>query len=147
MDLESYINDTTAMLDGVWVEIAGANFLLGKMDNRHYRKAVRELRANDGRKEEPANQDEAMAWMVDAFVGTVLLGWRDVKIGGEDLEYSDAIARRVLHKFPRLVDELMAAAINIENFRNEDLQKEIDGLVPFFVGPQSGGIAKISSAK
>ena len=141
MELEQYVNNTPAMIKGAWQDYKSARFLLARMDNSAYRAATTDAGAEMGR--EPTNE-EAREIMVVAFVGTVLKGWEGVKVGGKEVPYSEVTARKLLIKFPRLLDELVMLAWRLEGFRDKDLQKEIDAIVPFCAGQPVGAIRKAS---
>lgn len=112
MDIfNTYAVDEAKELNGTWMEVGDAEFLIARAGNKAYVKLLgKEVERNQkalDRKDEAA---EALSdrIMIDVLAETVLMGWRNVSFKGEALEYTPENARMLLglKEFRREVNKL-----------------------------------------
>lgn len=117
-DINDFRLDKTAKQQGVWVEFGGgASFKLANFDNPSFTDAFRKATKpyNDlGKKIPEDDQVEIMARTMSQFI---VLDWKGVFDGDEELPYSAENAYRLLKELEWIRDRIIAEARDLENFR------------------------------
>ena len=117
-DINDFRLDKTAKQQGVWVEFGGgASFKLANFDNPSFTDAFRKATKpyNDlGKKIPEDDQIEIMARTMSQFI---VLDWKGVFDGDEELPYSAENAYRLLKELEWIRDRIIAEARDLENFR------------------------------
>lgn len=68
-------------------------------------------------------EDLAYEPMLEVFLDTILLGWRNVQNkNGEEIPFSKANAKELFEKLPALYDTLREQATSLSNFRNTEVE-------------------------
>lgn len=118
-DLNELKTDETAEAEGVWTDkvVPGASFLIARLNNPAFQEAFQEeLRPySDSGVEMPKAEKERVSNELTAKY--VLLGWKGVKVGEEELPYSFENACRVLREFPELRGRIIAFAGSFANYK------------------------------
>lgn len=127
MDLASFKTNLTAEIEGVWVEIGeGCELLIARLGNKEFRKFMksaskpyRSMMRND-----QLPDDVAEKLMVKALAATILLDWKELKLGGKKLKYSKEECERVLgdEEFKDFRDLVVEIAQARETFRFEEIE-------------------------
>jgi hypothetical protein len=114
MDIRKYRTDVKAELEGVWLPVGDAKFLIARHNNARYQAAWRRhMRPHWDAGTETFKQlpaDEAIRITCDTLAETILLGWEGVTEGGEPVPYSKEKALEYLmdpamHDFRELIVE------------------------------------------
>ena len=117
-DINDFKLDKGAKQDGVWIEMGGdAAFLLAAFDNPSFTDAFRKATKpyNDlGKKISEDDQLEIMARTMSQFI---VLNWRGVFDGENELTYSQESAYRLLKELEWIRSKLITEAQSLENFR------------------------------
>lgn len=105
-------------IDKVWVELdrlPDSQFLISSLQNIEHRKKIQRLtrpfmhKITKGQLD-PTKQDDIAR---KAFVGTVLLDWKNLTENGKPLKFSNDNALRLLKDFPIFYEDLQAKAENL----------------------------------
>jgi len=120
MDIGEVIADESLEEQGVWIPFRdGAEFLVGYAGRKKYRDklgraSARARRMNRGRDLSAAEIDQVT---VQAMVGTVLLGWKNITKEGQPFEYTEENARWWLLASAELRDFIFSEANTLSNFQ------------------------------
>src|SRR5690554_1250966 len=122
MDVKKLKTDTDAEVSGVWVPIDDeTELLIARLGNPRYRDAM----ARKGRPYRTAARNNTLPEdiltkiLIEAIAETVLLGWKNFKEDGVELEYSPATAKRLLEDYPDFRDLVVGLAGDAELYRQE----------------------------
>lgn len=99
MDIKAFATNAKKENEGVWVPGPdGAEFLIARLGNDHFKKLSTELAKPHRRLLQLGKLDEKVVQEITAEVTarTILLGWKNVKEGGKPVEYSPETAKRWL---------------------------------------------------
>uniref|UniRef100_A0AAU7VGF3 Pre-tape measure chaperone protein n=1 Tax=Dinoroseobacter phage vB_DshS_R26L TaxID=3161158 RepID=A0AAU7VGF3_9CAUD len=117
-DINDFRLDDDAVQNGVWVEFGGdASFKIAPFDNPSFEDAFRKANKpyNDlGRKPNDDEQEEIMCRTMSQFI---VLGWKGVFDGDDELPYSQEAAYRLLTELPRIRAKIITEAQKLENFK------------------------------
>lgn len=111
-----YTMDSDKATEGVWHDLDGSRFLLAYWGwgNTRFELESKRLMSNPDLKAETDMTIEeyqaAQELERKAFVDAILLGWENVTVNGEVVEYSKELAMRVLKAYPGLWAELRMLA-------------------------------------
>lgn len=103
MDIfNTYAVDEAKELNGTWMPLGDAKFLVARAGNKAYVKMLaKEVERNQkalDMKDEAADELSDRI-MIDVLAKTILLGWENVSFQGKSLEYSEENVKMVLkHK-------------------------------------------------
>lgn len=129
MDLRNFAIDIKAETEGVWLPCGDAQLKIGRLNSPAYKeafaKAARPFSALA--KAGILKDQDARNIVAEALAKTVLLDWKNLKLDGVELPYSQAKAQELLSNpefdsFVKLVNDL---AENEANFRQEEISKEM----------------------
>lgn len=134
MDLEKEFGvDAEKAEEGVWIPIGddGAELLIAAMPNakydafmephfRRYRRLGREV---------PEEIYE------EAVARAVLLGWKNLKLKGQELKSTEEERRRALKEYPYFKRLVLNLAMDQANFRKEEREKEEKNSASGLSGP------------
>lgn len=126
-NLNDFRKDDELATDGVWVEFGGgAAFKIASLDNPTFTEAFRKKVKpyNDLKREIPDEDQESI--MVDCMAQHIVLDWRNVFDGDDELEYSVDAAKRILSELDKVREMVLAESQKVSNFRQE-AAKEIEG--------------------
>ena len=126
MDLGKFKTDTKLSEDGVKVDLGeGASITVARLGNQKYNAELRRVtKPHMNAIRNKTISDEKMEDLVlQAFVGTVLLGWDGLKLDGKEVKYSREKALEIL-KDPSFVDfknVIESSASEVEVFRSAEI--------------------------
>lgn len=123
MDIfKTYAVDETKELNGTWMPIGDAKFLVARAGNKAYvkllsREVERHKKALDAKDDAADTLSDNI--MIDVMAATVLLGWENVSFQGKPLEYSKENAKLLLSlkEFRR---EVMKMSDDFEAFKVQE---------------------------
>lgn len=124
MDLfEQYATDEVAEVEGRWFPLdKTTKVLVARTGNANYLKALRQ-RMKDAQVDVEDNSDEneklVSDLIVETMAETILLGWKNVSLKKEVLEYSKTNAMRVL-SLKGFRARISGIADKLESFRVKD---------------------------
>lgn len=127
MDFEVYCTDPELEEEGVWMRLrkGDAEVLVARAGNSKHEDLVRRLRRKHARgfrgEELPPEVEEAIA--LEALSKTILLGWRGIKAGGEEVAYSPEKARELLKRSRDFRLEVTQIATEMEVFKKEETEE------------------------
>lgn len=130
MDLNKFKTSSKLSEDGVKVELGeGASITVARIGNQKYTNELKRVtKPHMNAIRNKTISDELMEKLVlDAFVGTVLLGWDGLKLDGKEVKYSKDEAIKIL-KNPEYVDfknMVEAAASEVEVFRAVEVSEAV----------------------
>lgn len=150
MDLNSIRLDLDKISNGVWEDLDGeTSILVARMYNTNFNKRFQELTSpyRNTQRKSSLTDEKANDIMNTCLAETILLGWKGLKSGGADIQYSVSKAKELLEdpklqSFRRMVLEI---AENEAKYREEEVQDTVGKLKPSSVGSSSGAPKKISS--
>jgi hypothetical protein len=124
MDLNDIRTNPAAEEQGTWIKIdSETSVLVARLGNKTYREVMQKaiLKAREESGPKAAISDEQL---VDILVESILLGWKGLKIAGEEIDYTPEKAREILMErgfkdFRALVVEMAGTA---EHFRAEEIE-------------------------
>lgn len=130
-----YTTNTDAEKNGVWVPIAGSEFLMARAGGRNTkfkeaaRKKFRPFAAAINNN--TLADDVAEQLTVDVFVDTILLDWKNVPEPPDPvtkefdpaklIPFSKEAAKKLLTELPNLFDELQKQSMDLSNYQQEEL--------------------------
>jgi len=125
-DLDRYLTDEQAEVEGVWVPMGqGGRLLIARMGNPEYRR-VRDMLEEPHRTAIRAGvlaEDIATEIQIKTFARTILLDWEGVARSGEEVAYSlDAAEEALAMKDFRA--DVLRLSMTIELFRKERLEQD-----------------------
>ena len=118
MDLaREYGTDPTKESEGVWHPIRGGQFKLKRTNNPEFRAlSFKIARQGRGRGRRDDAMDETTTRLI---VDTILVDWKDVNEHGEPIPCTKENATRVLLQYRDLLDDIFAAASEIEAYQSD----------------------------
>lgn len=128
MSLNLSVTDANAETDGVWVSfplVDGIEIKVARFGNKNHEKALKRLRKPFTAYNKEPSDEQAERITIESLVEAVLLDWRGVMEGDEELPYSKETAMRVL-SMPEardFLDFVVKAAIDLDTFRKERTQE------------------------
>jgi hypothetical protein len=125
MDLKKTKTDPKAEREGVWIQNEDARFKIARMRNPAALAAFQEkTRFLRGRIPD-AKQEEIMT---EVMAEHILIGWENVTIGGDVLDYSREAAAMVLKEFPEIRAFVFDESQKVENFLAETTAEGIEAV-------------------
>ena len=133
MDLKKdYGTDRDLVKEGVWVPFDDCSILIAYANdaNTNYEKAIarytgphqKKIQSNKAMRR-AENRKVINEAIVAAYADSVVLGWKNLQLGGKDLEYSKATCKEILLDFPEFFAEIREFALEFSNFQSEDSQE------------------------
>lgn len=116
--------DKPVFVEEAVAEFGGAKFTVSQASNPKFQRIFTALQKPHRRKIERGEMDpaESTAIAIKAMAQGILLDWTGVKTStGEDVPYSQDTAIKLLTARPDLREFLQEFAIDMENFRAENL--------------------------
>lgn len=126
-DLNEFRKNEDLATGGVWIPVGGgAEFKIASLDNPNFTEAFRKSIQpyQDLKREVPDDDQEEI--MTTCMAKHVLLDWKNVFDGDEELEYSFENAKRIMKEIPDVRQIVLTQAQKVSNFR-EKVAKEIEG--------------------
>ncbi|RUR26845.1 hypothetical protein ELY33_17200 [Vreelandella andesensis] len=112
--------NTDAFTDGVWVNILGGEFKVGRAGNPHYERALED--SGYRKLDDPAEKQRAL---YTAIAKGVLKDWRDVEDDkGQAIPFTVDNAVDVLMDNPDLVGRLLSEANDLSNWKKDDVSNQ-----------------------
>ncbi len=121
-----YDADLTAIDAGVWLEFSGSKFLIAHMTNLKFQRALARLQQPHRKKIENGTLDPGVNKQIvcKALSEAIVLGWKDVIAkSGQPVEYSPEAAFTALMKNGEFRDFVSDSAMNLTNFREEEVEE------------------------
>tara|TARA_R110000850_G_scaffold65363_3_gene146307 strand:- start:891 stop:1316 length:426 start_codon:yes stop_codon:yes gene_type:complete len=119
-DINDFMLDKEAKAAGVWIEMGGdASFKIASFDNPAFTDAFRKATKpySDLGKDIP--EDDQIEIMSRCMSNFVVLDWKGVYDGKEELVYSVENAYRLLKELEWIRSKLITEAQKLENFRTK----------------------------
>lgn len=129
MDLaKQFAMDTAKETDGVWFDLdEKSRICVARMNNHKHRAAlemaVKPFRVQINAGTLPDNKYKEIT--LGPLADFVLVGWENLALEGELLEYSAENARRVLSEFPEFRALVTSLSLDAENYRASDLEEDV----------------------
>lgn len=119
-DINDFRLDKTAKSSGVWIDFGGgASIKIAAFDNPSFADAFRKATKpyNDLNKEIPEDdQIEIMSRTMSQFI---VLDWKGIYDGDEELPYSNENAYRLLKELEWIRSKIITEAQKLDNFRSK----------------------------
>lgn len=135
MDLKKeYGADKDLQTNGIWVPFDDASILIAYADsaNPNYERAIERFTHkhqkkinNDKAMRRPENRKQVLEAVISAYAEAVVLDWKNLKLGDEDLVYSKEACKKILLDYPELYSEIRDFAMEFSNFQNEEDSEEV----------------------
>jgi hypothetical protein len=111
---------------GVWATFMGSDFLIAHTSSMRFQRTLARLQQPHRKKIETGTLDpqQSRDILCKAMSEALLLDWRKVSGRSGDVPYSPDAAYQALVKNPELRDFVTEFSMNLQNYRNE----EVDGL-------------------
>lgn len=111
---------------GVWVDYMGGKFLVAHTSNLTFQRVFAKLQQPHLKKIERGTLDPKIhnKIMCESMAKGLLLDWKNVGSNNEPLDYSIDTAIKVLQSNDDLREYILDVAINIENFRKEEMEEQ-----------------------
>lgn len=117
-DINDFRLDDDAVQNGVWIDFGGdASMKIAPFDNPSFEEAFRKAGkpyADLGKKPNEDEQEEIMCRTMSQFI---VLDWKGVFDGDNELPYSTDAAYRLLKELPRIRAKIITEAQKLENFK------------------------------
>lgn len=117
-DINDFRVDSDAKLAGVWIEFGGgASFKIAAFDNPSFTDAFRKATKpyNDLGKTVP--EDDQLEILARTMSQFIVLDWKGVFDGEEELEYSAANAYRLVKELERIRAKIITEAQKLDNYK------------------------------
>lgn len=125
MDItKKFSRDDDKVEDGVWFDLGEARIKVRYFKNEDFLKFVRSQ--SQGMDDLPDDIQDSVSEkrMAKGLSKYILVNWENVEINGEETEYSQETAEKVLQELPEFTDVVIQKAQKLSAFRNEE--KEVD---------------------
>jgi len=117
-DINDFKLDKAAKADGVWIEMGGdAAFLVAAFDNPSFTDAFRKATKPYNDLGKTISEDDQLEIMARTMSQFIVLDWRGVFDGDDELPYSQDAAYRLLKELEWIRSKLITEAQNLENFK------------------------------
>jgi hypothetical protein len=126
MDLKkTFATDKQKETGGVWVSLGeGAEVLVARATNPKYRAALAKFQKQFcGMKPDPQSSEFEKA-VTYAMAEAVLLDWKGIAVGGENLEYSFDNAVSVLMDYPDFREAISRISLDVDYYRPDEIVKK-----------------------
>ena len=117
-DINDFKLDSDAKASGVWIEFGGgASIKIAAFDNPSFSDAFRKATKpyNDLGKEIP--EDDQLEIMARAMSQFIVLDWKGIFDGKDELAYSNDAAYRLLKELEWIRSKIITEAQNLSNFK------------------------------
>jgi hypothetical protein len=151
MDVKSqFSTNTKKETEGVWIKGGdGAEFLIARANNPAALKLsvqlMRPYRALQRAGQVPKDVQEDVG--LEVLSRTILLDWKGVKEGAEEVAFTPDEAKRMLKTYPEFADFIAAIAQDYKNFQDEDEKARQGNSSSASAGSSPGGRTETSSSK
>lgn len=127
MDLNTIRQDPNKAKKGVWIAYGDAMILIGRFGNKAFIEKFNSRVAPYKNMLETIPEETSERIMAEVIAETILLGWENIQINGETVEYSFDEAVSILSNpeyepFRRWV---MDQSNNLENFRLTQVETDL----------------------
>jgi len=125
MDLESTLFDPEKEEQGVWQPFGeDGELLVARMFSDKWNAVYRRLARPHGRRLQ-RDPDVQRRVMEEAMAECVLLGWKNLRVGGKEIKYTKDAARDLLQRFPALKTAVLDIAQDDAVFRAETEEEHL----------------------
>jgi len=113
--------------DGVWASFAGGEFKIAHTNNIAFQRVFAKLQQPFRKKIERGTLDPKIQLdiMCQALGKTVLVDWKNVGEGDNEVEYSPEASHKALMASSDLREYVQEFATNLENYRDEDIEEQV----------------------
>lgn len=120
---------------GIWVPFDDASILIAFAGdaNPNYERAIakhtdkhQKKLSNDKQMRRPENRKKIHEAVIGAYAESVVLGWKGLKLGDEELEYSYEQCKKILLDFPELYSEIRDFAMDFSNYQDEESEETVE---------------------
>ena len=127
MDLTNYRTDAAKKQEGVWIPFfENSQVKIAHFENEEFKAAYRRETAVFTRTKRDATPDEASEIMIKLMARHIILDWKGIKDGGEDLPFSIEAAENLLREVDAARERLVNEAKDWSNFRKK-ADEELEG--------------------
>lgn len=117
-DLNDFRTDKEAKAHGVWVAFGGgAEIKIASFDSPSFTEAFRKATKPYQDLGRAIPEDDQVSIMVECMANHIVLDWKNIFEGDDEVPYSIDNARRVLTELEWVRDRVIAEARKIENFK------------------------------
>jgi len=126
MDLGKIKLDLDKTTNGIWEDLDGeTSVLIARMYNPKFNKRFQELTENyqSGARKRSITPEKAMEILTTCLAETILIGWKGLKLNGQEVPYSVEKAKEILadpqlSTFRQMITEI---ADNESKYREEEI--------------------------
>jgi hypothetical protein len=114
--------------NGSWGEYMGVGLLIARGNNTNFRRSFRRLTKPHKREIDKGtlSDSESESILCQALAESILVGWKNLKVGGKNIEYSVANAKSLLLNDSDCRDYVQNFADDLDNFIKQD-EEEVKG--------------------
>jgi hypothetical protein len=125
MDLQAFATDKRKEENGVWKKLSGSSkALVARANNPKYRAAVVKYQKEFCGPASDFFSPEYEKAIIYAMAEAILLGWENISIKGDIIEYSVKNAIKVLIDYPDFREVISSISLEADNYRPEDIAKK-----------------------
>ncbi len=143
MDLSRFKTDQKRCVEGVWVALdEETEIKIARYNNPQFRELMQKklapyktlVRANR------LGEDLAEKIMVEAYVETILLDWKNLLVDGQKVPYSKETAKKILQdsKYSDFRELVVQLSQDMELFRSEEVEETVKKFPNTSSGASSG---------
>lgn len=131
LDIESLAVEPELANGGVWKEFAGASWLIGRYNNEKAN-SIRSKQVLENLEVIQAGGEAAEKlqerFTLEVLAKAVLLGWKGVTKGGEELEFSEELAYQYLSdpRFSELRNFIENTSVSRANFQHKNEEEVVE---------------------
>ena len=143
MELNKIKIDLEKQIAGVWVDVdADTSLLVARMHNPEFTKVFERaaIPYKQAARKGIVSDSKALEGFNQALAKTVLLGWKGLKLDGEEVSYSHETCYEILsdESLTNFKDLVVEIATNEENFRAEEVEEAGKKSKNTSIGKESG---------
>lgn len=120
------VNETTAEQEsnGVWAEYGAGRFKIAHTNNMRFQREISRLQAPYRKKIDKGILDPQIQLdiMCKSMAKGILLDWKDVGDGENEIPFSEEVAIKVLTNNSELREFVQDFALDLANFREEEIE-------------------------
>lgn len=111
--------------NGVWADFGGGRFKIAHTNNMVFQREMTRLQAPFRKKLDKGTLDPKtqLDIMCKAMARGILLDWRNVGSGGQEIPFSEEAAIKVLTHNSELREFVQDFALDLENYREEEVEE------------------------
>lgn len=130
MDLSTFETDQDAAEEGVWCDVGDSRLKVARYGNKKFQRYLQRLVAPYKQIMQKGQMPEETSekLMIQALSKHVLLGWENLTVDGESVEYSTANAIEILsnERFKDFREIVVSMSQEADLFRKEEVEEVVE---------------------